>query len=118
MFAIVKSRLRPLVYLLVAAQLLLSAPVVNALASGSAGSAAAMECQGHESATSHADGCPCCPDGVGTHAACLAACTANVGAPPALILPQAMGSMPAPATTMIVKTGSLGDPPLKPPPIR
>jgi hypothetical protein len=118
MFAIVKRRLRPLIYLLVAAQLLLSAPVVNALASASAGNGPAMECEGHEPATSHTDRCPCCPDGAGTDASCLAACTANVGATPVLILPQAMGTMPAPATTVIAKAGALDDPPLKPPPIR
>jgi len=118
MFAIVKRRLRPLIYLLVAAQLLLSAPVVNALASAPASKAAPMECDGHMSATSHADGCPCCPDGAGTDASCLSACTASVGALPVLILPQVTGTMPAPVTTEIVNAGALDDPPLKPPPIR
>lgn len=117
MFAIVK-RLRPLIYLLVAAQLLLSAPVVNALASAHASKAAPMECAGHMSAAQHADGCPCCPDGTGTVASCLAACTANVGAPPALVLPVITGSAAAPLTTEIVNTGALDDPPLNPPPIR
>jgi len=44
MVAFVKRRLRPLIYLLVAAQLLLSAPVVNALAAVPASDAETMEC--------------------------------------------------------------------------
>jgi len=118
MVAFVKRRLRPLIYLLVAAQLLLSAPVVNALAAVPASDAETMECAGHMSATQHADGCPCCPDGAGTHASCLAACTAHVGAMPSLLLPEIANTTAAPVTRLVDTAGAIDDPPLKPPPIR
>lgn len=117
MFAIVKRRVRPLVYLLVLAQLLLSAPLVNAF-SGAAASHASPACEGHVPPATEHHGCPCCPDGVMTDAGCLAACTA--GAAPLQSCPPLRLEAPSIASDERVAEvfGGIADPPLKPPPIR
>lgn len=113
MFASVR-RHRPLVYLLIAAQLLLSVPVVNALAAMSSASVAAMPCAGDMPEQDH---CPCCPEGVTNMATCLAACTASVGAPSLPMFEPAPAESAAPPTHVTAILGAADDPPLKPPPI-
>ena len=117
MFAAVKNRLlRPLVYVLVAAQLLLSAPVVNALAAGEPASAMSAACAADMLHPDHTGKCPCCQDG-SSMSACLVTCSAAAAVAPA-----------APVTTETVMASVIADapvtalvshaaPPLKPPPI-
>ena len=122
MFGPVSRRiLRKLVYVLVAGQLLLSAPVVDAATfvatSTSTAAADAMPC-GHEMpAPDHGKPCPCCPDGVTGMAACLSACVAMVGAlsPDSQVPFLESGG----AVVALAPHGALGaaEPPLDPPPI-
>ena len=118
MVALVKRPLRPVLWLLVIAQLLLSAPVVNAMAALHPAGSAATDCATGMADTRHARECPCCPDGVGTLASCLASCSATVGALPSFELPRSSPQVAAPASTIAVNDSIVDDPPLKPPPIR
>jgi hypothetical protein len=117
MFVPVKTRLlRPLVYVLVAAQILLSAPVVSAFAASEPASAMSAACAAEMQVPGDAGKCPCCPDGV-SMSACLATCTAA-----AAIATTARVTTVAVAADMIADKPvatvvSLADPPLKPPPI-
>jgi hypothetical protein len=114
MFSIVNRR--PLICLLVAAQLLLSVPVVNAMAAF-ADTAAAMPCAGDMPADDAGE-CPCCPEGVTNMATCLAACTASVSAMAPLAFTAPAAADIAPPSTVAAISGTADDPPLKPPPIR
>jgi hypothetical protein len=116
MFAVVKRRLRPVIFLLVAAQLLLSAPVVNAMAAFASSHGVAAPCAGDM--PSHRDDCPCCPDGAASIATCLAACTPLVGALPVIEIAPASPSESTPIAAIAANVGGIDDPPLKPPPIR
>jgi hypothetical protein len=116
MVAVVKRRLRPVILLLVAAQLLLSAPVVNAMAAFASAHTAVAPCAGDM--PTHRGDCPCCPDGVATMATCLAACTPLVGALPVIAVAPASHSDSAPIVAIAANLGGVDDPPLKPPPIR
>lgn len=112
----VRRKFRPLVYLLVAMQLLLSAPMASALTKQALTQAAAIaDTSAH--GDHEADDCPCCPDNVTTSLDCLAAC-APVGAFPASVFLLSIHStVPlAVAPTPVIYT-PLADPPLKPPPI-
>jgi hypothetical protein len=114
----VKQRVfRTIVHVLVAAQLLLSAPVVSALANSMASGASEMPCADIMPPDPGSDPCPCCPDGDMNEAACLSACMASMGA----IATQAFSAVlanavsgPLPPEVRIVH---IADPPLKPPPI-
>jgi hypothetical protein len=118
MFATVNRRLvRPLIYVLVAAQLLLSAPIATAMTSSSGTSAADMP--GADSMPKPEDSkpCPCCPDGTTSMVGCLSAC---VGA--AATLPTGAVQISQVAAMLVIAPASpsltdLADPPLKPPPI-
>lgn len=117
MFVPVKTRLcRPLVYVLVAAQLLLSAPVVNAFAASEPARAMSAACAAGMQVPGTADKCACCPDGV-SMSACLATCSAaaaiatTVRAMTVSIVAGVIADKPV--ATLV----SLADPPLKPPPI-
>ena len=114
MFSTVK-RFRPLIYVLVAAQLLLSAPVVSALSAAS--SAEQMPCGDMMPAGSDSDHCPCCPDGVTSMGECLSACTAAHAAArtPTLFVPVTISSLAN--TPAFVPLVMLADPPVQPPPI-
>jgi hypothetical protein len=106
----VKRRLlKPLVYLLVAAQLLLAVPAMAA-AHGAAGSA---------TAAMHCDKCPCCPDALDSMKDCLTTCmlgsVAAPGAGTVFVVATAHQRVDSATFTALV---SLSDPPLKPPPIR
>jgi len=98
--------LKPLLYWLIALQLLLSATVVSALTSHGTGCAQI------------GDHCPCCPDGVVSTADCLSACTAASAPPPVsnlTVTVAARSEAPVQASTRLEQPG---EPPLKPPPIR
>jgi hypothetical protein len=117
MFVAVKTRLlRPLVYVLVAAQLLLSAPVVSAFAASKPASAMSAACASEMHVPGDASKCPCCPD-MASMSACLATCTAAAAimtAEPATTSPVVASAIAAAPVAALV---SLSDPPLKPPPI-
>lgn len=113
MFAFVKRSIRPLACVLIAAQLLLSAPMVSALSAMSAPDS--MPCAGMMPDT---EPCPCCPDGTENMAQCLSACTAAFAissAPFAVVPVRTISPSSAP---LFVSRHALADPPVKPPPIR
>ncbi len=117
MLGLVKTRLlRPLVYILVAAQLLLAPPVVSAFVSGDFGSAVVTPCAGEMPVAAESDPCPCCPDGI-SKAECLANCTAVVAAAPSLPLVTVCIVANVIAIAPVSGVVCLSDPPLKPPPI-
>jgi len=103
-----KKILKPLVYLVISAQLLLAVP---AMAFAQVASAPA---------SMHCDDCPpCCPDGVDTMKDCLVSCMLAAVAAPSVDF-----GARAPVLSLRVDSAlstplvSLSDPPLKPPPIR
>jgi hypothetical protein len=114
MFAFVKRFIRPLLYVLIAAQLLLSAPVVSALTAAPGSSA--MPCAGMM--IGETEPCPCCPEGSESMAQCLSACTAAFG-----IVAAHSGVAPAAASSsasapLFAPLAVFAEPPIKPPPIR
>jgi len=118
MFGIVnRRRVRSLIYVLVAGQLLLSAPIVTAMAPSTSGSAAEMPCADSMQKADDSKPCPCCPDGTSSMAACLSACTATAATTPILSIQVSQGiTLPAIAGDFSY-VAELADPPLKPPPI-
>lgn len=117
MFVSVKTRLlRPIVYLLVAAQLLLSAPVASALATSQPAKAMTADCAGEMAGKHDAGKCPCCPDGV-SMSACLATCTAAAAVAPAVRIEKPPVHVDVSVTPPATEFASIADPPLKPPPI-
>jgi hypothetical protein len=115
MFTPVRSLSKPLIYVLIAAQLLLALP---AMASAQTGAAAGHEMPCDEMPMPAGDDpCPCCPDGTNSMTDCLVACTLAATAAPTILIPQAA----AMAAQRIVEIPSyfdtLSDPPIKPPPI-
>jgi hypothetical protein len=109
--------LRALVPVLVLAQVLLSAPVVAAIAAhDTAPASTQMPCADSMPQADEGKPCPCCPDTAGL-AACLSTCTASVGFI-ANIPVSVGGTSDAPLAAMpLVHLAELADPPLKPPPI-
>jgi hypothetical protein len=100
--------MKPLVLLLVAAQLLLAVPAM----------AFAQTTSASTSSTTH-DECPCCPEGADSMKDCLASCTLAAVASSNVPLPArpsapSLGVEGSPSAPL----ASLADPPLKPPPIR
>jgi len=118
MFGTVNRRLaRPLIYVLVAAQLLLSAPVVTALSPSTSDGATEMPCADSMPKADDSKPCPCCPDGTTSMAGCLSACTASAAMPPTLsIHVSSVAAMPV-IVAATSNLADLADPPLKPPPI-
>jgi hypothetical protein len=116
MFDLVKRRhFRRIALALVAAQVLLSAPVGSALAS--IATADSAHCAGMMPAGDHSESCPCCPEGETGMAACLSACLASAGAIPSLVLPQSRSTLLPAVPLPPVHRADLADPPLNPPPI-
>jgi len=113
---------RPLVYALVAVQLLLSVPVASAWAAEAAAdvpTAQSMPCDdmNMQSGEQHSKHCPCCPDGVTGTMDCQTACAAGAAVLSTVhrFLPN---SVAVPSTEPLpVNFLLLADPPLKPPPI-
>lgn len=110
---------RPLIQLLVVAQVLSLVPAIPAAATAEshATPAAAMPCAGHAPGTHDSQPCPCCPDGVEDMAACLTACAAVTGAVSAIALPLVRSVTGPVRVAVLIPAGDLSDPPLKPPPI-
>ena len=118
MFSPVNRRIvRPLVYILAAAQLLLSAPIVTATTLPATNSATEMPCAASMPMVNDSKSCPCCPDGTKGMAACLSACTAAVAALPTLSIHVSRNATMPVITSAIVYRAEQADPPLKPPPI-
>jgi hypothetical protein len=111
---------RPLVYALMAVQLMLSVPVASVWASevpAEAVMALSIPCDGMQPAEHHSKHCPCCPDGAAGASDCQAACVMGVA-----ILPVAHCFLPNPVAVSAAEPQPvnfllLADPPLKPPPI-
>ena len=117
MFRIVNRRvLRTLIYVVVTAQILLSAPIATALARSGATSHAAAHCAGMMPSPDDSKPCPCCPDGADM-AACLSACTATAGAVTVFAISTAPLVFAVSRAPAFGREGALADPPLKPPPI-
>jgi hypothetical protein len=118
MFSLVnRSFIRTLLYVLVAGQVLLSAPIASALGKGANAAAAEMPCADSMPPTDDSNPCPCCPDGTSSIAACLSACTASIAALPVLAVSVVRTvALPSPVAAFPQIT-DLADPPLKPPPI-
>lgn len=118
MFVLVNRRLiRTLIYVLVAGQALLSAPIASAMGNGASAGAAEMLCADSMPQADDSKPCPCCPDGTASIAGCLSACAASVAALPApAVQIVRMAAQPAPGTAF-PQIADLADPPLKPPPI-
>jgi hypothetical protein len=114
MFAFVKRLVRPLLYVLIAAQLLLTAPVVSALAVASASDA--MPCAGVMMADT--EPCPCCPDGTESMAQCLSACTAAFGIAVTHSGFIAVAGSSSASAPLFAPLAVFAEPPIKPPPIR
>ena len=119
MFGPVNRRfIRTLIHVLVAGQVLLSAPMIAGADEHRSGSAAAeMPCADSMPNADDSKPCPCCPDADSGMAACLSACTAAAGALPAFSVAVAP-LMALPMRDLAsARLADLSDPPLKPPPI-
>lgn len=118
MFSLVNRRfIRSLIYVLVAGQVLLSAPIASAMAGDTAAATSEMPCADSMPQTEDSEPCPCCPDGTVGAAACLSACSASVAA--LSVLTVQILRAPALQTPMPIclPVADLSEPPLKPPPI-
>jgi hypothetical protein len=114
MFAFVKRIFRPLLYVLIAAQLLLSAPVVSALSAASASNA--IPCA--DMMMGDTEPCPCCPEGTESMAQCLSACAAAFGF---VVAHSGFVAEPEPSSAsapLFAPLAVFSEPPIKPPPIR
>lgn len=111
----VKPRSRKLVYVLAAFQLLLAAPVVNAVAG--ALPASGMDCGDMMPASPDSDACPCCPDGDNV-AVCLSNCLPASCVAPGLVLIFANDRGHESPAESPFPLAVRGEPPVKPPPIR
>lgn len=113
-------RVRPLVYVLVALQLLLSVPMASAWAAGVAAeaeTAQSMPCDDTMPPEHHSKHCPCCPDGAVDSLDCQAACAASVAALPGMHFVLSNSAAIPSLEPQPVNFLLLADPPLKPPPI-
>jgi hypothetical protein len=120
MFRIVTRRfLKSLIPVLVAVQILFSAPLVTAAPAASE-AALEMPCHGMDmnAGSGDSDHCPCCPDGVSTTAGCLSACGATAAGLPRLTLALAKTDAVELPQPVLIPLTVAADPPLKPPPIR
>lgn len=106
---------RPLLFALVAAQLLQAVPVMaSTQASGS--SHHEMPCD--QLPTPADDGsCPCCPDGADSMKNCLASCTLAAAIAPSIFIVHVVSSVSEAFVDSSYRVTALSDPPLKPPPI-
>src|SRR5688572_14884014 len=115
MFRPVRSLSKPLIYVLIAAQLLLALP---AMASAQTGGAAAHEMPCDEMPMPAGDGpCPCCPDGMNSMTDCLVVCTLAATAAPSITIAHATAAVAPPFVDCFLSFDTPSDPPIKPPPI-
>jgi hypothetical protein len=111
----VRSFSKTLIYVLIAAQLLLALP---AMASAQTGASAAHEMPCDEMPMPAGDDpCPCCPDGANSMTDCLVACTLAATAAPSLSSGQAAFAAAPPIVEIFHSFDAPADPPLNPPPI-
>lgn len=113
-------KIRPLVYVLVALQLLLSVPMASAWATGvtaGAETAQSMPCDDEMPPEHHSKHCPCCPDGAVDSLDCQAACAASIAALPGMHFVLSNSAAIPTLEPQPVNFLPLADPPLKPPPI-
>jgi hypothetical protein len=116
---VISRHFRVLIHVLVAAQVLLSAPVVAAVTHApDAAGMSGMPCQDSMPAMADGEPCPCCPDGIDSAASCLSACVAALGSISTMTLPRAITSSSKSIGTSSVPLACAAEPPLKPPPIR
>ena len=118
MFSPVNRRfIRALVYVLVAGQLLLSAPIASAFSSNTATAASEMPCADSMPQPDDSKPCPCCPEGTVGVAACLSACTGSIASIPSLEIRVSRAPLVEASPLATVPIAEFADPPLKPPPI-
>jgi hypothetical protein len=104
-----------LIYVLIAAQLLLAVP---AMASAPAGASAAHEMPCDEMPMpAGGDPCPCCPDGSDSMTDCLVSCTLAATAAPSISIVHVTSGAAPPLAEIFHSFDTPSDPPLKPPPI-
>jgi hypothetical protein len=104
-----------MLFVLVAAQLLQSAPVLaSTQASGS--SHHEMPCD-QVPTPAGADSCPCCPDGADSMKDCLASCTLAAVIAPSISIVHVVPRVAEAFVGSSHRATALSDPPLKPPPI-
>jgi hypothetical protein len=106
--------LRPLVYVLALMQVV-STPVLAAAIPAAYG--AELPCPGDMAPAAGEDHCPCCPDGIGTIAGCLAACAGAAATPLDFLIPIGAQRVDPLQVLDVISKGDPSDPPLKPPPI-
>jgi hypothetical protein len=114
----VKRWKRILVQVLAVAQLLSAAPLATALpAAQDADSMPCAEMMGMADMSADSHDCPCCPEGVDSVAACLAACAAASGITSSFAVSPARADTLRVSLPIVIAHSRVFDPPLKPPPI-
>jgi hypothetical protein len=114
-FHLKRPLVRRVILALVAAQLLLSAPVASAW-SAIAGQQQ-MDCGDMMPMSGDAESCPCCPEGGAGMSACLSSCLSSLAAlAMPSVLPTRATSYP-PVASRFAPLTEPADPPVKPPPI-
>jgi len=111
---------RPLIYVLVIAQLTFALPASAALAGASGNRAAGGDIPCHGSMPmpdKHDSHCPCCPEGTGSMTGCLAQCAGATLIGAFVQVPAASERVAAADALTHVVNDDPADPPLKPPPI-
>jgi len=108
--------LRPLVHALAIAQLLLSAPVISAVAAP-VETGTEMPCHGTMAPAGVGETCACCPDGIASTAGCLAQCAGATATNTVLAIFVSDLRADRVEVPAIILNGDPADPPLKPPPI-
>jgi hypothetical protein len=114
----VRRPAKPLIFLLIAAQLLLVVPAISAASVATAG-ATEMPCDGmpmHE-AMDGDNPCPCCPDGASSMTDCLVSCMLAAVAAPAISMARIVTPHVPQYVELPFASDSFSSPPLKPPPI-
>jgi hypothetical protein len=110
---------RILVHVLIAAQVLLGAPVVNAYVGAVAASSQAGDTHCADMAPDEGDAapCPCCPEGITDMTSCFTSCLATPAAVHSFAFVPASREFAAADSAATLHTAALAEPPLKPPPI-
>jgi hypothetical protein len=106
---------RPLLFVLVAAQLLQAVPVM-ASPQPSGSSHHEMPCD-QAPPPAGDDPCPCCPDGADSMKDCLASCTLAAAIAPSIFVVRIVSSVSEAFVDSSYRVTALSNPPLKPPPI-
>jgi hypothetical protein len=113
----IRCRSSLLVHVLVAAQVLLSTPVMDAPAASPAPTAAETHCGDGMPMAPDGENCPCCPEGVVDAASCFSHCLVAPGPVHAISFFARTQVYASPAEAPGIRRQALSDPPIKPPPI-